>query len=114
MSAICECCEHPIQGPPAIDSEGNDFCAPCIASLMGAEVERLREQRSAWQEERGQFANDLIKIGVLADRYAEALRQIVAEFDNGRGGVEEDDPVVQIALSALHPLAPRLTGEERS
>jgi hypothetical protein len=55
MPAICECCEHPIQGPPAIDADGHDFCAPCIASLMGetvrearAEAEQLREALSAF------------------------------------------------------------------
>jgi hypothetical protein len=39
----CECCGDPIVGPPAVSAEGDDFCAPCTASLMGAEVKRLRE-----------------------------------------------------------------------
>jgi hypothetical protein len=39
----CETCGDPISGPPAISAEGDAFCAVCTASLLGAEVERLRE-----------------------------------------------------------------------
>jgi hypothetical protein len=41
----CEVCEKPISGEPITDpEEGIDFCAPCAASLLGAERDELRNQ----------------------------------------------------------------------
>jgi hypothetical protein len=61
----CECCGDPIVGAPAVSAEGDDFCAPCTASLMGAEVKRLREALvwyAKWTGPLGDLAREALGI----------------------------------------------------